>query len=444
MLAALGLVAMLVVALVILWLVILCFQAVFGLIDMGAQALTVLDTNADPLSLGQKLGPNERPVLPILQARYDRAFAEQNRQIQDREHARRAQHAADMAAMAAEVARQQQDQAPPPAPPIYFKPGEPRTFQDYLLQSRITDMLAVQIQAMPDDLCRLRPQIFLGPAGLGKTLLAKVCAEELRLRNLRLGLPEPVFIEVFPADMSSVADLDAVVARAADAPAAVLFIDEVHGLDGTHAHKLYELLENGRYPFHGEPTPEALPNVTLLAATTDFGKMHAALRRRWVKHYLEPASEEQLAELLYQRGPIDQPAIDLIVSRTKFSGAPWEAVELFELAKTVALSVSKRLFYIVLDDVNWVLQNQQIDELGLRALDRRVIQVLRDRRRTVGGETVYGASEGDLCVLAGIDKAEYRETVRPRLMARGLLEIRPGVGQALTARALELYPVPSA
>ena len=124
--------------------------------------------------------------------------------------------------------------------------------------------------------------------------------------------------------------------------------------------------ENGRYPFHGEPTPGALPNVTLLAATTltDFGKMHAALRRRWVKHYLEPASEEQLAELLYQRGPIDQPAIDLIVSRTKFSGAPWGAAGAFQPAKTVALSVSKRLFYIVLDDVNWVLQNQQIDEFG--------------------------------------------------------------------------------
>jgi hypothetical protein len=51
----------------------------------------------------------------------------------------------------------------------------------------------------------------------------------------------------------------------------------------------------------------------------------------------------------------------------------------------------------------------------------------------------YGASEHNACMLAGVDKEEYRETIRPRLMSRGLLEVRPYYGQALTDRAVALY-----
>lgn len=334
----------------------------------------------------------------------------------------------------------QRDQPPPAEKPasIFFKPGEPRWFHEYGLQPHITEMLSVQIRSLLPDLQRLKPQMFLGPAGLGKTLLAKVCANELRRRNRTLGLPEPVFIEVFPADLHNVEALDAVIGRAADADSAVVFIDEVHGLSGIHAHKLYELLENGRYPFRGDPAPTELPHVTLLAATTDYGMLHAALKRRWVKHYLAPADEGQLVRLLQSRGAAEPGTRERIVALTKFSGAPWEAIEIFELAKASAQANGRA--EVASEDVEWVVRNLELDELGLRALDRRVIYALRDRPRTVGGETVHGASESDTCVLAGIDKAEYRETVRPRLMARGLLEIRPGVGQALTAKALQLYP----
>ena len=51
----------------------------------------------------------------------------------------------------------------------------------------------------------------------------------------------------------------------------------------------------------------------------------------------------------------------------------------------------------------------------------------------------YAASEHNACMLAGVDVEEYRETIRPRLMARGLLEVRPDYGQALTDRAVAVY-----
>jgi hypothetical protein len=49
----------------------------------------------------------------------------------------------------------------------------------------------------------------------------------------------------------------------------------------------------------------------------------------------------------------------------------------------------------------------------------------------------FAASEQNVVTLARIDKAEYREAVRPRLMSRGLLEVTHG--QTLTPRALTWY-----
>ncbi len=42
-------------------------------------------------------------------------------------------------------------------------------------------------------------------------------------------------------------------------------------------------------------------------------------------------------------------------------------------------------------------------------------------------------------MMANIDPDEYRNTIRPQLMTRGLLEMRAGYGQALTPKAIELY-----
>ena len=91
-------------------------------------------------------------------------------------------------------------------------------------------------------------------------------------------------------------------------------------------------------------------------------------------------------------------------------------------------------------DVQEVFELQQIDELGLRWLDRRVIEALLTQPKRRKDEFVcYAAGEQNTCTLAGVDKAEYRETIRPRLMSRGLLEVRPYYGQALTDEAVALY-----
>ena len=277
---------------------------------------------------------------------------------------------------------------------------------------------------------------------MGKTLIAKVTANELRIRDAEAGRELGLWMEIFP---ESFADLDKLMRLAQAHPGTVLFFDEIHGLEEREALRLYELLANGRFQFHGETQATLLPPTQVLAATTDYGSLHSALKRRFVNHDFRPATPEQLKAILTRRAtlPIEPKALDLIVSRTHFSGAPWEGLEILRLTGDAARSRGSRK--IELQDVQRIFRLEEIDERGLRYIDRRVIEALLTQpkeRRLRGGGTefvCYGASEQNLCMLAQIDKEEYREAVRPRLMARNLLRLMPYYGQALTEEAVRTY-----
>jgi Holliday junction resolvasome RuvABC ATP-dependent DNA helicase subunit len=237
------------------------------------------------------------------------------------------------------------------------------------------------------------------------------------------------------------ASLDAVMRRVAESPGAVVFLDEIHDLSGPHTRKLYLVLEEGRYLFHGERTPTQLPPVTLLGATTDYGALHPALKRRWIRHMFRPATEDQLLNyVLHRPFPIPEPVAQRIVARTKFSGAPWEALEIYRMAVTAAKGRGAPA--VDHADVDRVFALQEMDELGLRWIDRQVIAALltQPKYRRAKGQDVFvcfSASEQNVCTLANVDKGEFRESIRPRLMSRGLLQVKQG--QALTDKAVELY-----
>ena len=334
-------------------------------------------------------------------------------------------------------------EAPVPAgdpPPIYFKEGEPQTFAEYNAQPKVVADLQDAIARMRiKGLQSIDPQLALGPAGLGKTLLFKVMANEM---SIALNRRVP-FLEVFPADLGSVDRLDEYVRRAHENPGSVLFIDEIHDLQDAYSRKLYLLLEEHRYQFKGEPYPVKLNPFTLVAATTDMGLLHEALKRRWVEHHLERQSREQLVQLLLKRGfPTAPEAAQEVVKYTHWSGAPWEAVRWWGLAvKHAEAKGAKRL---EVRHVRTIIERHNIDELGLIDLDRAVIRALlqpsAEKGRIINKvwtRTHYALSEQDLCTAAGIDKEGYRRYVKPKLLSRNLVTTRGG--QALTPMAVERY-----
>lgn len=317
--------------------------------------------------------------------------------------------------------------------PIPFKKGEPQTFKAFNAQDTAVGLLEDAIAALEPHEMSIKPQMFAGSAGGGKTLLAKIVANELRERN---GVTR--FVEAM--DVNTEEGLDAILMEAMLNPGSVIFFDEIHVLAGyTHLIKLYLALDENRYHFKGELAPRQLPPTTFLAATTDSGKLTDAFKRRWITHFFEPYNREQLANILRNRGiPIYDDAAALILSRTAFGGSPWEPVQLLELANNARKARKGKKINV--KDVKRVFRLFQIDKNGLRRIDRNAIAALfKLIKRKTNGEMRYAGSEENVALMAKIDREEFKTSVRPRLIARGLLELRPWWGHCLTDRAVEMY-----
>jgi Holliday junction DNA helicase RuvB len=319
---------------------------------------------------------------------------------------------------------------------VPFQPEEPETFDELTGQEHIVKPLRLAVKALGIEERVIHHKLLTGLPGRGKSLIAKVLANELISRAERLGLKPLKFLESYGADLNSVTALDAAVRQLQGG--GIWFIDEIHVLNPELATKLYPLMAEGRYPFQKENAPTPIADVMILGATTDYGSLHPALKRRFGEPLMvRPLSIEDLKRMALTLGAIEPDAVEALVARTKFSGAAYELKTLFEESRIV--SKARHHDAIRKVDVEEVFATYEIDALGLRWADRQVIKTLFGRQRTRDGVACYAASEQDVCRSAGLDPAEFREVIRPRLLSRDLLTIESGLGLRLTPRAVEQY-----
>jgi Holliday junction resolvasome RuvABC ATP-dependent DNA helicase subunit len=330
--------------------------------------------------------------------------------------------------------------------PITFNEGEPTTFEEYDGQSSFLPFLAKAVRSLPEGQAKLdRHELFVGPAGLGKSVLAKVIAAELFAVLAARGLRTPHFLLAVGSDLRKPGKLDALWRKAASREGSVVFLDEVHTLVEAGFHdKLLLLLTDHRWQFDEDDAPSELPDFTIIAATTDWGKLSEAMRRRFEVRELEPMTPDQLRRVVAaQRVPCTDEALDRIVHYTKWDGAPWQALALYKQATVLARHDGRP--QVKLSDIEEIAAVKGLDEYGLTPTERRALTTLLLHRRVVKGkrkdepdDVLYVLSEANLIGAARVDPTAFRDYIKPRLIARNFL-LPSSRGLQLTPLAVATY-----
>ena len=302
----------------------------------------------------------------------------------------------------------------------------PRTLAEYIGQEKAKGNLEIFIGAARMRHEPLDHVLLHGPPGLGKTTLAAVIANEMGV-NMR--------ITSGPA-IEKPGDLVAMLTNLNEGD--ILFVDEIHRLNRAYEEILYPAMEDYAIDIILGKGPSAnsihldLPRFTLIGATTRSGQLTAPLRDRFgVALRLELYTPEELQRIVIRSAgilnvPIEADGAYEIASRSR--GTPRIANRMLRRVRDFAQVQSDGV--ITQKVADRALSRLEVDELGLDALDRRMLRSIIEfyNGGPVGLETLAATINEEAVTL--------EDMYEPYLLQQGFLTRTPR-GRCVTRRAYE-------
>ena len=302
----------------------------------------------------------------------------------------------------------------------------PRTLAEYIGQDKAKENLSIYIEAAKMRGENLDHVLLYGPPGLGKTTLSTIIANEMNV-NIR--------VTSGPA-IEKQGDLAALLTNLSEND--ILFIDEIHRLNRSVEEVLYPAMEDFALDIIIGKGPSArsiridLPKFTLVGATTRAGQLTAPLRDRFgVILRLELYTVEQLTEIVTRSAGIlgiECEAEGAVEIARRSRGTPRIANRLLKRVRDFAQVLGNGV--ITREIADEALRRQEIDQLGLDAIDRRMLTTII---RNYGGGPVGLET---LAAALGEESVTLEDVYEPYLMQIGFLSRTPR-GRCATPLAYE-------
>ncbi len=288
----------------------------------------------------------------------------------------------------------------------------PISFAEFIGQAKIKENLMVFVEAALKRKEQLDHVLLLGPPGLGKTTLAYIIANEMKVNIKTTSGP----ILERPVDLigilTSLREMD------------VLFIDEIHRLPKSVEEYLYSAMEDFRIDIILDKGPRAesvridIAPFTLIGATTRVGLLTSPLISRFGMSFrLDYYDVEDLYKIVLRSSSILKVKIDEDGAREiakRSRGTPRVANRLLRRVRDYAEIKSNGV--VDIEITNYALNNLDVDEKGLDEMDKKILKTIIEKFSggPVGVKTLsHAVSE---------DPGTIEEVYEPFLLREGFLK----------------------
>ena len=291
----------------------------------------------------------------------------------------------------------------------------PKVFEEFVGQEKIKRNLCIFMESAKKRKEPLEHVLLYGCTGLGKTTLAYIIAEEMKV-----GLK----VTSGPA-IEKAGDLGAILTNLKDGD--VLFIDECHRLNRVVEEALYSAMEEYVLDIIIGKGPSArtlrldLPRFSLIGATTRLGLLTSPFRGRFGTTYqLDFYTTEDIEKIIARSSKILGVKIEpKAITRIAFSSraTPRVANRLLKRVRDFALVKADGL--ITEKVAGQALSLIEVDRLGLEPTDRRILKAMIDKFN--GGPVGLKA----LAAATSEEEGTIEDIYEPYLLQIGFLARTP-------------------